>query len=206
MVAESKVELTPAQQSLASEHVKLTTYVLLRDFRSYKGRPIWDYLRAASMTGLVLAASRYDPVEFRTASGDPVGFSTYAVPTIWGTIRNQLNRIKLRKKVFFPRWADSEVGAETLAALTPIERDPSTSAEDSERAALVADALRFLHPVELTVIRLRFGLNGAPQMELSEVARQLGVSRERACQRYRSALVKLRNEIPCAALRKALVA
>ncbi len=207
MVAVSSIPLTPAQQSLAESCRKLATFVVNRYFRSYKAEAVlWDALHGAAAIGLINAAARYKPGFRSPRSGCPVKFVTFATHTIWGTCRKQITQYHRKPDRLRMPLHERQLGGALLSDLTPIECDPSISAENSERAALVADALRFLHPVELTVIRLRFGLNGSPQMELSEVARQLGVSRERACQRYRSALVKLRNEIPCAALRKALVA
>ncbi len=70
---------------------------------------------------------------------------------------------------------------------------PSRLAETSSRAELVEKALDMLPRRERVVVELRFGFNENQQFTLDEVAKILGVSRERVRQLQKRALVRLQG-------------
>lgn len=69
---------------------------------------------------------------------------------------------------------------------------PEETALDRAQREAVLEALEALPPREAEVIRLRYGLDGAPPLTLEEVARRLRVTRERVRQLERKALTRLR--------------
>lgn len=69
---------------------------------------------------------------------------------------------------------------------------PEETALTRARREAVLEALEALPPREAEVIRLRYGLDGAPPLTLEEVARRLRVTRERVRQLERKALTRLR--------------
>lgn len=71
--------------------------------------------------------------------------------------------------------------------LSPIE-----AAERGETAERVRDLLRWLHPREQAVIKLRYGLEGPP-LKLREIADKLGTSKQRVDQLLYRAIDKLRR-------------
>jgi RNA polymerase primary sigma factor len=96
---------------------------------------------------------------------------------------------------------DSEVGLGDL--LFDSEPGAEELAEVAEQRAVVAQALAGLSERERTVLRLRYGLDGAGrEYSLEEAARALAVSRERARQLEVRALRRLRREEVGATLRR----
>ncbi len=79
--------LTTEQHTRAVAHAKLAQFVLNKYFGRFKrtNRPLYHKLRAAAFYGLCLAAQRFS---FRYKT-----FSTFAVPTIWGTIKKVFRTI-----------------------------------------------------------------------------------------------------------------
>ncbi len=79
-----------------------------------------------------------------------------------------------------------------------IESDSPTPEEVAEKQALREDlekALKGLSPKQEQAVRLRFGLDGAPPMSLTEAAEVMGVSWERVRQLEKRAMRRLfRNE------------
>jgi RNA polymerase primary sigma factor len=69
---------------------------------------------------------------------------------------------------------------------------PEEAALDRARREAVLAVLEALPPREAEVIRLRYGLDGAPPLTLEEVARRLKVTRERVRQLERKALTRLK--------------
>jgi RNA polymerase primary sigma factor len=78
-----------------------------------------------------------------------------------------------------------------------IEDEETTSPPEAVVRHLLRDSVRdkvlSLDPREAGVLRLRYGLNGAPPRTLKEVGAALGVTRERVRQIERKALRKLRH-------------
>ena len=70
---------------------------------------------------------------------------------------------------------------------------PRASAEAADLAGRLTRALDELTARERLVLRMRFGLDGEPERTLDEVARELGVSRERIRQVELAALARLRR-------------
>nr|MDJ0498841.1 sigma-70 family RNA polymerase sigma factor [Acidimicrobiia bacterium] len=71
--------------------------------------------------------------------------------------------------------------------------DPFVVAADVVRRDELDRALELLEPAEREVITLRYGLSGGGPRTLSDVGRQLDVTRERIRQIERRALTKLRH-------------
>jgi len=69
---------------------------------------------------------------------------------------------------------------------------PEETALARARREVILEVLEVLPPREAEVIRLRYGLDGTPPLTLEEVARRLGVTRERVRQLERKALAQLR--------------
>ncbi len=93
---------------------------------------------------------------------------------------------------------DAPVGAANDGAeLVDFVADHDTKGADEvvaerELETETTELLEVLDEREATVIRLRFGIGGAPQRTLEEIGASLSVSRERARQLERDALKKLR--------------
>ena len=91
--------------------------------------------------------------------------------------------------------AFGEQGEDTWASFLPDEAT-SGPGEAADRLLLkerVAEVLRCLPPRDREVLELRFGLKDGQARTLEEVARVLGVTRERVRQIETRALVKLRS-------------
>jgi DNA-directed RNA polymerase sigma subunit (sigma70/sigma32) len=71
--------------------------------------------------------------------------------------------------------------------------DPFVVAADLVRRDELERALGMLDPKERQVVTLRYGLSGAGPRTLSDVGREMGVTRERVRQIERRALTKLRH-------------
>jgi hypothetical protein len=77
-----------------------------------------------------------------------------------------------------------------LPDLLATAREPDEDA--SEAVEFLRSLLGVLNPRELVVLKLRFGLDGAPRHTLSQVSKVLAVSKERVRQIQERALQKLR--------------
>jgi RNA polymerase primary sigma factor len=104
-----------------------------------------------------------------------------------------------------------------LAALQPASLDAAIRDEDSECmgdrvqdervgtpyehleaktvTGMLRDMVETLPPREVTILRARFGLDDGREQTLDEVARKLGLTRERIRQVQNLALTKLRKRI-----------
>lgn len=85
-------------------------------------------------------------------------------------------------------------GEETLDDLVADEEMPTTeklALQELMREELL-ELVAQLPPKEALVVRLRYGLEGAKPQSLAEVARVLGVSRERVRQLEKQALKRLK--------------
>jgi RNA polymerase primary sigma factor len=91
----------------------------------------------------------------------------------------------------------SEAESNSLADVVPDE-NASTPYEDLEEktvTGMLQGMVKTLAPREATILRARFGLDGAPQQTLEEVAITFGVTRERIRQLQNLALKRLRRMI-----------
>ena len=81
-------------------------------------------------------------------------------------------------------------------------RTPYEQLEAKTVAGMLRDMVKTLDPREVTILRARFGLDGAPAQTLDEVGRKVGLTRERIRQLQNLALTKLRNMIESVEARK----
>ena len=75
------------------------------------------------------------------------------------------------------------------------ETGPEESLDSEEQLRRAVAALYWLPDREATILRLRFGLDGARPATLKEVSEQLGYTRERIRQIEKAALAKLRERL-----------
>ena len=102
---------------------------------------------------------------------------------------------------------DAPVGDDGDTTLGEFRAEASESVEEEvderEQENAVNAALATLPEDERRVIELRFGTGGAPEASLREVAREVGVSQERARQLEARGLKRLASEGSLAAWRAA---
>jgi RNA polymerase primary sigma factor len=99
-----------------------------------------------------------------------------------------------------PASLDAPLGREDSTQMGDVIRDegaatPYEQLEERNNAALVRDMIVTLDPREQSILRRRFGLDGAEVMTLEEVGEEFGVTRERIRQIQEEALKKLRRKI-----------
>lgn len=105
---------------------------------------------------------------------------------------------KMRRAMLGMVSLDAQLGADdssTVAEVVPDDR--ATSAYDElerqTRTGLVGELVQRLNPRELTILRLRFGLDGGTERTLDDVGRMFNLTRERIRQLQNIALAKLRR-------------
>ncbi|HWC10234.1 MAG TPA: sigma-70 family RNA polymerase sigma factor [Acidimicrobiales bacterium] len=91
----------------------------------------------------------------------------------------------------------SEMGELLPDQTTP---SPESEASDLEMREAIREVVDAQPPRTATVLRLRYGLDGAGPLSLEEVAGRLGISRERVRQIERRALWHLRRELAATGL------
>jgi RNA polymerase primary sigma factor len=107
--------------------------------------------------------------------------------------------IEARRAAQMPLSINAEVGFDSgtvwsdLLADAGAEQAAQRTVEQQELSARVTDALDLLGPRERAILRMRFGLGGGEERSQSEIARMMGLSRERIRQIERAALAKLRS-------------
>jgi RNA polymerase sigma factor (sigma-70 family) len=107
--------------------------------------------------------------------------------------------IEARRAGQMPRSIDEKVGFDSEIVLSDLLADAAAeqvaqrTVEQQELSAQVADALDTLGPREGAILRMRFGLGGYEERSQSEIARMMGLSRERIRQIEQAALAKLRS-------------
>jgi RNA polymerase primary sigma factor len=110
-----------------------------------------------------------------------------------------------------PTLANEPGGGRTLGETLVLERGededvlPGGVESDSRREA-IARALEVLQPRDRRVLTLYFGLEGSRPMTLQEIARELGVTRERVRQLRDRALKRLRESDTAEVLRDGIAA
>jgi len=155
-----------------------------------------DDLAQAAFFGLVRAAETYDP--------ERGAFSSWF---FWhGRSAIQREIAQTRRTIRVPQYQPASAGprAVSLAApvgdaelgslLVDVEADPPPDCAERELLReTVAAALGKLRPRDRLVLELRHGINGAEyEHTLEEIARRLGVTRERVRQIEGRALDRLR--------------
>jgi RNA polymerase primary sigma factor len=106
----------------------------------------------------------------------------------------------MRSAAIRPASLDAKIGdddSSSLGELIPDQaaRDAYEELENKTRASLLRDLLKHLDQRELTILRSRFGLDGADERTLEDVGEEFGVTRERIRQLQNGALNKLRKQI-----------
>ena len=167
-----------------------------------------DDLESAAFMGLIKASRHWDESYIHPKTGRGVAFNTYAFTAIdaWITrtieqaLANGVTSKPIRKKgklvATIPhasisakngeRWIADDGGASDM--LDCRNKDPVTSAANSERAAAMRDMLKRLFPRQRQVIELRF-LCG---LTLDEIAAKMNLSSERIRQVETQAIKRLR--------------
>jgi RNA polymerase sigma factor (sigma-70 family) len=190
------VMLSSEQRAFVFANLPLAKYVAT----SFVRRPTEDDYHDA-VVGLCFAVMRFD-VFYGSE------FSTFAVPTIKGTMHSRWRRAQLIRVPDTAHKSSREATREharrarvwLVAKLddTPIDHDWP----DLDVADQIADLLRTLTERQQTVIRLRF----MEEKNLREVGKVLKVTRERVRQIEIKAMLKLRTrakergiEYPCPA-------
>jgi RNA polymerase sigma factor (sigma-70 family) len=105
---------------------------------------------------------------------------------------------ELRRVGRDPVSLDSPVGAEGESVLGDLVTDTGSGSavEAVEYQVMVGELRRLLGALperHALVLRLRYGLDDGEQRNLTEIARELGLSRERVRQLERDALLRLRD-------------
>jgi RNA polymerase sigma factor (sigma-70 family) len=185
--------LTETQRALITDNRRLTTFVLRRYFGHLRRSPVYDYLRVASVRGLVTAAQRahqpyYNSVLSRwlcshPRTGKPVAFNTYACSMIWGYCKNAVKG-HTRQPITSP--FDSQ------PTLTDRNPTPPEACIASHRLADMRSLFRFLDPKDARILSLLYGFAGPPLTHL-EIAGELGITKQRVTQRVSRSLAALRE-------------
>ena len=167
--------LTAEQQSLASQWSGLPVYVVNRWYRRLNESDREEALGVASLA-LVEAAARYDETK-------GVQFNTYAVRCLWYQVRSWLDRVK----------AHNTAGYEEFDESTAVDKSADMDAAIDAGEA-VEECLAALTDRERRVILARFGF-GRPAMGLLQIAKAMGVIRERVRQIEMSGIQRMRRVV-----------
>ena len=164
--------------------------------RAVKARLDYDDLVQEGMTGALKAAAKYQPDK-------GANYLTYAAPWIDAAMKDALRRSLVRTpdgapfalvhSLDAPLSGDDEDDAPVLMdwqrADLPDAQDLSSAAEDRAR---VRKALPKLNPRERAVLVRHLGLHGGKEQSLQTIAREMGITRQRAAQLLDRAQVDLR--------------
>jgi len=189
-----------AVEALISSHLAYVVHIA-KEFRG-RGLPFEDLI-SEGCVGLLKAIRRYRPAE-------GTRFMTYASfwvrKEILAAVSDQPNAVHVPRyarqhghssirvlRLDTPQQVDGTLSlSERLRDQDPLPAETLIDNEQTRRAR--CEVLR-LDPRERTVIACRFGLGGQPPQTLMEVARRLGLSKERVRQIEVSALASLRIAI-----------
>jgi len=168
-----------ARTKLAEGSLALS-FSLAKKFRSLAesiGIPFSDIVQEANLA-LTIASHWYNPeLGFR--------FSTYATVCITG----HLNRcIRSETKRYFPcsDYYDETTNSDGF-------EDPLEIAIDHERANAVAECLAEMPYNIKKIMELKFGFNGKPDMNQSQIARKIGYTRSNVSFLVKKGLNNMRN-------------
>lgn len=192
-------EFVRLRNELAERNLPLVVSVA----RRYQGRglAIVDLIQEGN-TGLLRAAEKY-------RLGHGTRFGTYAVwwirQAIMRAIDNKASSIRVPIHRLLKGHARFRVGSlnapsgEDESDLLEIQADPNAEApgegaEQGEIRDRVAEALRHLTHREREILKLRFGIDGANECTLDEIAAIFRLSRERIRQIETIALRKLHEQ------------
>jgi RNA polymerase primary sigma factor len=154
-----------------------------------RARPGYDLAERVSdgNLALLLAVDRFD-----CARG--TRFCTYASWAILNELARHDRRSKRHRNRRFPLHEDS------LGVVDPAGDEYGRGEEQDRRRATVARLLDRLDPRERRILASRHGLGGGPEQSLSQIGRDLGISKERVRQIESRAQAKLRKYARLAAL------
>lgn len=174
--------LTDEQKKLVADNLSFVYFVLNRHFAPYRNSSLWSEIESGARFGLCEAAARYQPHRGK--------FTTFAYPTVWGNAKNGIRRAMFNyEKTGTPcEELTFGVGLHDIQAPCPV-----AGAQANELRDAVHDIVSFLPPTERVVILMTFGLNNYPQLTQPEIAKVLGISRERVRQLIARATQKMRG-------------
>jgi RNA polymerase sigma factor (sigma-70 family) len=157
-------------EGLLLQHKRLI-YVVVR--RQYTGKCDYVDLIQAGWIGLWQAILHFD-------AGRGCTFSTYA----WRAIRNQI-WLEVERGWKKEGWLEAARAGESLSVIVSTWQQEQVRQAVTEELACLPERLR-------GVVVQAYGLEGQAPMHLSEIGKQMGVSRERVRQMRNEALVLLR--------------
>jgi len=107
---------------------------------------------------------------------------------------------RMRSAAIRPASLDAPIGDDESSTLAQIVEDdnaanPRVELEEKDVLGMLGDLLGNLDKREATILRFRYGLDGASEKTLEEVGAKFGVTRERVRQLQNIALEKLRGMI-----------
>jgi RNA polymerase primary sigma factor len=107
---------------------------------------------------------------------------------------------KMRRAILGMVSLDAQLGDDDTSTISEVIADDraSTAYQDLEKQTttnLVSQLITRLNTRELTILRLRFGLDGGPERTLDDVGKMFNLTRERIRQLQNIALTKLRRWI-----------
>ena len=183
-----RLDEEPARQELIEHNLRLVVYIARRFENT--GINIEDLISIGTI-GLIKAVGTY-----RTDKN--IKLATYASRCIENEILMYLRKISGRQEVSIDEPLNSDWdGGELLLSDILSSDEPSVVEElerDEEREAL-RRAVDRLESRERLVIRLRFGLDGNPEMTQKEVADLLNISQSYISRLEKKILQKLRREM-----------
>lgn len=181
-------EREQARSLLIERNLRLVAF-LARRFES-TGVGIEDLISIGTL-GLIKAVETF-------RSDKNIKLATYASRCIENEILMYLRKISGRQEVSLdePLNTDRDGGELLLSDILSSDEVPIAEEiqQDEERRALL-QAVDRLESRERLVIRLRFGLDGNPEMTQKEVADLLGISQSYISRLEKKILLKLRQEL-----------
>lgn len=138
-----------------------------------------DDINSIAYIGLIKAYNKFDPAKFKNQDGEPVKFSTYAVPTIYGEIMRQVRdhgyTIKKHRSlgVADTDSLDRTVWNESSTPITLGEKVSGTEVID-EKSIVAKQFLSLMGPRIKRIYELRS--KGLSQMEVAKIMRTSQVS------------------------------
>jgi RNA polymerase sigma factor (sigma-70 family) len=162
------MRLNREQQSLVERNMALAGHIA-GQFRRNMGRMDAGELRSLAMLGLCQAAATFDTSRISTRTGKPVRFGSYAAVVIRFTVMQGIDRACKRP---------------TMLSLDTLGIDGNRLFEPAARGDHVVDVMvrEELASMQLTPRQARIAEMRMAGMNMSQIGRQLGISRERVRQ------------------------
>ena len=175
-----------AKHKLIEHNLRLVAHVAKKYYGNTSDQ---DDLISIGTIGLIKAVSSFN-------SGKGIRLATYAARCIDNEILMHFRSAKkTAQDVYISDPIDTDKDGNTLT-LVDVITDNSDIVEDLDLKLKLQDLKLYLKdtltPREMTVIRLRYGLNGKKELTQREVARHLKISRSYVSRIEKKALQKLR--------------